>query len=258
MKFIFSIVVFCIATIGLSQTTETWNQKDAKNLKQGKWKKHYDTGEVYWIGEFKNDKPVNNFTYYFKSGAVLINVTHYSNAISRAKFYYETGELAAEGKYYKQLRDSVWIHYYPKGNKMSQAKYIDGKLYGTSTDYYQNGNTLREIEWENNLEHGITKVYFENGKLKEQKRYKMGSLDGLSSTYEPNGSPYMQGTYVKDVKHGTWYIYKNGKQIKTIEYINGKCKDCDDIVPIDEPIEKITDQDIIEEFYKKYGNLIGK
>ncbi|CAG0968726.1 MAG: hypothetical protein HND27_06165 [Bacteroidetes bacterium] len=258
MKHLFLIIALSFVSSGFAQTSEVWNQKDSKGLKQGKWKKHYDTGEVYWIGEFKNDKPINQFIYYFKSGAVLLEVTHFPNAISRATFYYETGEVAAAGKYYKQQRDSIWVHYYPKGNKMSQEKYINGKRYGTSTDYYQNGNVLREQEWENNLEHGLTKVYYENGKLKEQKRYKMGSLEGLCSLYESNGNMYMQGSYLKDVKHGTWYTYKNGKQNKTMEYEYGKCKGCDEIVPLDEPIEKITDQDIIDEFYKKYGNLIGK
>ncbi len=241
-----------------AQDTAEWNKKDGKGLKQGKWKKHYDSGEVYWVGEFKNDKPVNQFIYYFKSGAVLTEIKHGNDGVSRASFYYETGEKAAEGKYYKQQRDSIWLHYYPSGKKMSEEQFIQGKKYGQSKEYYQNGNVLREMEWEKGLEHGVCKVYFESGKLKEQKRYKMGSIEGLYTLYEPDGKIYMQGSYVKDVKHGTWKLYKNGKANKELEYDMGRCKNCDDLVPLDEPTEKITDQDIIEEFYKKYGGIIGK
>ena len=55
---IFSIFTFFLFSQDLNKT-------DANGKKQGDWKKYYENGFVRYQGQFKDDKPVGTFNYYY-------------------------------------------------------------------------------------------------------------------------------------------------------------------------------------------------
>src|SRR5680860_997814 len=107
MKNIIVIIFILVSTIGFSQEENTI---DAKGLKQGLWKKYHPNGMIRYKGNFKDDKPVGEFKYFYDSGKLQAKISHFGEE-SYANNYYETGEVKATGKYENQLKDSIWTLY---------------------------------------------------------------------------------------------------------------------------------------------------
>ena len=103
------------------------NQKDAQGRKQGVWKKPYENSTAYvYIGQFKNDKPVGEFTYFYKSGNVQSKIKFFNGGTTAYnKMYHESsGRLMAQGKYVNQQKDSLWLYYDNVGNLKSQETFV--------------------------------------------------------------------------------------------------------------------------------------
>ena len=67
MKIKLTLLVVLLAGTGFAQI----NQVDSQGRKQGKWEKTHPESAVYqYRGEFKDDKPVGKFTYYYESSKV--------------------------------------------------------------------------------------------------------------------------------------------------------------------------------------------
>ena len=67
MKSILTFLLIVAYSVSFAQ-----NKKDSQGRKQGEWKKAYKDVQVYqYIGQFKNDKPYGEFTYFYKSGNVI-------------------------------------------------------------------------------------------------------------------------------------------------------------------------------------------
>ena len=116
MKNIFLIVLMLSGLVVFSQEE---NKMDAKNQKQGKWKKYHKNGMLRYVGSFENDKPVGEFKYYYDSGNIQSKMEHKGNGVSYFIAYYKTGEVKAVGKYINQKRDSTWCFYDLDGFKKS-------------------------------------------------------------------------------------------------------------------------------------------
>ncbi|MDA7804300.1 hypothetical protein N8987_07005, partial [Crocinitomix sp.] len=91
---------FILSTTAFAQV----NQKDSKGRKQGVWKKPYENSTAFvYVGQFKDDIPVGQFTYYYESGKVKIIMNYLPDGkTSYAQMYHETGYMMARGKYLNQ------------------------------------------------------------------------------------------------------------------------------------------------------------
>ena len=95
-------LTFLFAFIGLVSIAQV-NQVDSQGRKQGKWEKvHPGTRVFIYRGEFKDDKPVGKFVYYYKSSKTKAVINH--NALKKGRsvayFYHEsTGKAISIGIY---------------------------------------------------------------------------------------------------------------------------------------------------------------
>ena len=71
------------------------NQKDAKGQKQGVWNKKYPGSNTFiYKGQFKDDKAIGEFTYYYESGKIKSIIKHIPNSnLSFATFYFENNAI---------------------------------------------------------------------------------------------------------------------------------------------------------------------
>ena len=85
------------------------NQVDAKGKKQGPWEKTYPDSKVYmYKGQFKNDRPVDKFVYFYPSSKVKAVINHdVTTGRSEAYYYHENQALMSFGIYRNLKKDSI-------------------------------------------------------------------------------------------------------------------------------------------------------
>ena len=229
MKTIFTLLLIAISAVSFSQ-----NKKDSQGRKQGEWKKAHKGVQVYqYVGQFKDDKPYGEFTYYYKSGNVQSKISFSKKGtIAYNKMYHESsGRLMAQGKYVNQQKDSLWLYYDNVGNLKSQETFVKGKLGGQSVTYYEpkNGNyVVAKFEYyKNGIKDGKYKEYYPNTKLKSEGFYKDGNKNGVVKKYHSNGKIKTVERYKFAVKHGWWQFYgKDGRPVGKVLFWEGvKLKD---------------------------------
>ncbi len=229
-----NLVVIIFVMFGFLAVAQDGNKKDAKGLKQGEWKKYHSNGMLRYVGNFKDDKPVGVFKYYYDTGNLQVKMTHYGE-VSYSNVYYETGEVKGTGKYENQKKDSIWTYYDKEGYKKANEFYLSGKRQGTWLIYYNNGQIAEEKEYNNDFENGNWKQYFYNGKTKLTATYVNGELEGRATYYGKNGKKAVTGPFVKGARHGYWTFYEgDGKTVRKKEqYKNGNRIDAnkgDDVI----------------------------
>jgi antitoxin component YwqK of YwqJK toxin-antitoxin module len=229
--FIRLILAFVLIPLALEAQNDTlFNQTDANHMKQGYWKKTYPNGKHMYKGFFKDDKPVGEMYRYYESGG-LKAILHYDDKseYACARLFYEDGQLAARGLYYKSLKDSVWEYYsYYDHSLAARETYSKGERNGLMTLYYNNGNISERLEWKNNRKDGIWEQYFADNTPKLKGHYRESQLEGDFLVNYDNGKPYLQGNYQNNLRNGTWTFYSpEGKIEMQLQYQHGKTLDED-------------------------------
>lgn len=223
-----SILTVLILLVGLASFSQ--NKTDDQGRKQGVWKKGYKNSTVFrYVGQFKNDKPYGEFTYYYESGNIQSKIKFQKNGtVAYNVMYHESsGYVMAKGKYLNEAKDSLWLYYDNKGQLKSQETFKKGKLDGQRVVYYEpvNGKYIvAKFEYyTNGVRNGQFKEYYPNTKLKGEGVYKTGNLNGMVKYYRPNGSLERIERYQYAVKHGWWIFFdKNGRQVGSELFWEGK------------------------------------
>lgn len=232
-----------------AQENDTINQLDSKGLKQGYWEKKAPDGSLIYQGYFEDGKPVGEMRRYYETGELkaIMNYEKGSDRV-RTKIFYNDGELAGEGTYIRNMKDSLWTYYsFYSGAITSTELYNKGQKHGMEKKYYPNGQVSEEIMWNNNVKHGAWNQYFDDGTRKLVSFYVFGKVSGSYTFYWPNGNVYIQGQFMDNKRNGKWTFYTDDGQIKSeIVYQNGKAENEEEIIEKD------------QEFFKKVEENIGK
>lgn len=198
---------------------------DTKGRKQGYWKKKDDKDKLIYEGEFKDDKPVGKFKYYYPNDSLraLVNFKE-SGKVAYAKLFHMNGKRMGEGKYVNvETKDSIWTYYDELGVLISKDSYKMGKKQGVCAVYFPDGGVSEERSYKEDIQNGPFKQFFEPKVLRGQGAYVNGLLEGRVSYYYPNGTEVAAGYYKKGLKTGPW-IYKteSGKIREKELYKDGK------------------------------------
>lgn len=230
MKHIFGLLLMISLTAGA--IAQPVNQKDAKGRKQGTWQKTYPKmTTLEYKGQFKDDKPVGTFTYFYQSGKVKAVVKHdEKTGRSAANMYHENGVLMARGIYKNQLKDSVWEYYGPSGRLSKRETYKNDKLNGKTTIYYVPENPedkrqlpAKETNYVNDVVEGEVIEYFESGTIKSKVTYVKGAKEGILIINHPNGTKMILERYKKGERHGWCATYdETGKETGKKYFYYGK------------------------------------
>jgi antitoxin component YwqK of YwqJK toxin-antitoxin module len=222
------LVLFLLPSLIFGQV----NQKDAKGRKQGPWQKNYPNSKVFvYVGQFKDDKPVGQFRYYYPSGEVKGIIDHIPNSPrSYGYFYHENNELMSEGAYWNQLKDSTWANYSPAGEVTSAEEYKNDKLNGKRVVYYIQGqieegklDVLSIANYKDSILNGIYKEFFPGGKIKKTGNYLAGDKHGEWLEYNLKGVLVGKISYKRGSPHGWARAYNaKGEQISETMYQFGE------------------------------------
>lgn len=229
----FSIIVFVVSMVfsGFAQPGEV-NKLDAKGLKQGKWQKTFDGSRVFqYKGQFKNDKPVGKFTYFYESSKVKAVIIHDENSNrSTAYYFHENGALMSNGIFRDQKKDSVWVNFGPSERLSNKETYRNGLLNGKKIIYYvpEDINDKSQIPaavytYKDGVLNGDFKEYFENLSVKTKGQYENNKKVGIWERYHPNGKKMTLTRYRLGHRHGWCMAYDaTGKETGKEYYYYGR------------------------------------
>ena len=241
-----SCLLVILAEISHGQTK---NRRDATGRKQGYWEAVDSRGALVYTGNFVNDKPVGEMKRYYPTGGLRVIMNYDSTGTTaHARFFWQSGELAARGNYIGAKRDSVWLYYSNLTKAISQCvEYSEGKHDGKEQRFYPEGGVAEEIIWKDGLKNGHWKQFFRNGQLKSTATYVNNQLDGVFVIYYPDGKKQVEGAYRHDAPDDEWKRYdEKGKLISTIKYAGGIATNPEEL----EAAER--------EFFKKVMEQLGR
>lgn len=227
MKALLGLLFFVIA-IGVNAQI---NQVDAQGRKQGKWEKVYPGTRVYmYKGQFKDDKPVGKFTYFYKSSKVKAIIDHQENSDrSVGYFYFETGGLMSYGIYRDLKKDSIWTNFSKKGQITSKETYFLDSLHGPKVVFYPAPEDVKKqmpsivSNYKNGMLDGDYIEYFEDGKVKVKGQFVNNKRHGIWEHYHANGKKMMLNRYKHGKMHGWCYGYEeSGKEIAKKYFYYGR------------------------------------
>ena len=209
------------------------NQVDSRGRKQGKWEKVYPGTKVYmYRGQFKDDKPVGKFTYFYKSSKVKAVIKHNEIKAGRsvAYYYHETGVLMSHGIYTNMKKDSVWLNFLPSGRISNTETYKNDELNGLKVIYFvpEDPNDKSQIisatyNYKDGMLHGEFKEFFMNGVVKKKGQYMDNKPSGAWEDFHPNGKRSLLMRYKYGVKHGWAIVYDtNMKRLAETYYYKGR------------------------------------
>lgn len=218
MKFSLITLITLISLLSLGQV----NQLDSKGRKQGVWQKKYEGIHVYkYKGQFKDDKPVGTFTYYYESSKVKAVIKHEANSNrSVAYYYHENGALMSHGIFRNQVKDSIWLNFGPSQRISNTETYVGGVLHGKKVVYYVPEVVSDKSQipsavyiYVNGILDGPFTEYHQNTKTKVKGQYKDNKRDGIWTHFHPNGRKMHLYRYKSGVKHGWCMSYDDtGKE----------------------------------------------
>lgn len=217
---VFSLIfVFgCLVSVG-----QELNQKDEAGLKQGKWKKFYNNGKVRYEGEFKDDKPIGLFRYYYENGDVMATNNHIGNGTVAAHMYHKNGNIKAKGLYQIQLKDSVWQYFNEDEVLISSESYHLDTLDGPQKTFYPTGQLAEEMNYKRGVKHGPWLKFFTGGEPWVEAGYENGDLHGTFVMYRDRNKRDIQGKYHLGIRTGTWMFFNDNGSVREQQvYRHGK------------------------------------
>lgn len=216
-----------IAVQGISQ-----NVIDANGKKQGQWSKLYPGTRVYqYKGQFKDDKPVGTFMYYYQSSKLKAIVKHIEGSNrSEAQFYHDNGVIMSKGIYLDLKKDSVWSNFGPSGRLSNKETYKADVLNGKKTIFFvsEDPNDKSQIvssisNYKDGVLEGEFVEYFDGGSIKEKGNYLNGKKSGFWMKYSITGSIMIEESFKEGLRNGwTKSFDESGKEVGKQYYLQGR------------------------------------
>jgi antitoxin component YwqK of YwqJK toxin-antitoxin module len=229
-RYVVILPFFLLSVIAVAQKDTVFNQTDAKNMKQGWWKKAYPDGSIMYKGFFMDNKPVGEMRRYYETGALKALLVYNKNSeYAQARLLYADGQVAATGVYYNSLKDSIWCYYsYYDHSLTTREVYTKGKRNGPMMNYYSNGNPSEKITWVNDRKDGPWEQYFADNTPKLKATYREGKLEGEFLVNYNSGKPYLKGGYANGLREGKWsFIKEDGTTDMELTYHLGITPDAE-------------------------------
>lgn len=144
------ITLFLISNLSFSQDNISTDEYDDgtyskgvydNGLKQGEWKKYYNSGKEFIVANYIND-------------------TLEGKVIS----YYKNGSIQAENDYLKGKLNGISKQFDIKGRPIREISYQNNFIYGNCI-YYEDGVIYSERYYKNGIPDGPCKDYNKDGKI---------------------------------------------------------------------------------------------
>lgn len=201
---VIAVLLLCVCAF----QAEAQNAVDKKGRKQGYWKTADTSRILNYEGNFKDDMPVGDFTYYDRNGRVKARALYFRGGYASFNtFYNDSGKVFMTGYYLDKQKDSTW-KYYRGSTLIKEENYRQGQFNGFTRLYDYNGVLLEIQQWYRGLRNGIWWSRQEKGF--QTVTYKMNRSEGNYTALYPDSSLCVTGLYGDGLKEGEWKFYFDG------------------------------------------------
>jgi len=134
---------------------------------------------------------------------------------------YSLDAKVEEGNYKDNLKQGIWIQYFPGGALKNKVTFKDNRPEGYTISFFENGKTQEEGIWKNNRWVGDYKLCYENGTVQHQFHFNdNGKRDGNQKYFYPNGQLMIDGSWTGGKQSGQTTEYYDDGKIKAKENFN--------------------------------------
>jgi antitoxin component YwqK of YwqJK toxin-antitoxin module len=134
---------------------------------------------------------------------------------------YTDDSKVEEGDYKDNMKQGIWISYYPSGAVKSKITFKDNRPEGPAVTYFENGKVNEEGNWSNNRWVGPYKLYYENGTIQHDFSYNdNGKRAGEQKYFYPNGQLMIDGNWTEGKQAGATTEYYDDGTVKAKEVFN--------------------------------------
>lgn len=112
---------------------------------------------------YANDHEDSSATWH--SNGIIAGIKRFTSATLPYSYeeYDENKTLLLRGNYKNNMRDGLWISYYPNGKRKSETIFVDGQVNGIYRRWYANGKLMLETVYVGNQMQTRAKVWNEKG-----------------------------------------------------------------------------------------------
>lgn len=134
---------------------------------------------------------------------------------------YQDKDKVEEGNYKDNLKQGIWIQYYPGGAIKNKITFKDNRPEGYTITYFENGKVNEEGIWKNNRWTGDYKLYYENGNIQHQFHFNdNGKREGHQIYKNAAGITIIEGDWTGGKQSGLTTEYYDDGTVKAKEYFN--------------------------------------
>lgn len=162
--------------------TDTVNQRDQNQLRQGIWLEYFEDGQVKKRTNFIDDLPQGGETGYYKNGQEKYTII-WKDSIPNGfyQIYYQSGSIKETGVWRNNHNVGSQVEYYETGTVKSRTTHSsNGDLEGAQIDYYPNEIIEQVMMYEDGKKNGFSIDFDSLGMLLSYEKYKNDSLLGNS------------------------------------------------------------------------------
>lgn len=138
---------------------------------------YHNNRQVFARGFFLDQKRVGHWRFFNEMG-VQVAETHYHNNLEQgeSKTLFPGGKLAEVVTWNQGIKNGPWIQYFEDGSVRLQATYLDDKLTGDFEVFYPNGQKVLQAHYIENLPHLTWKYFSREGELEKEVVYEKGKM----------------------------------------------------------------------------------
>lgn len=221
-SFLFLILISCTATGTLEKIVSADRLEsyfvDSKGLRQGKYVKYFESGQVYEEGQYRDGYLTGKYSVFFKNGKRYLEKNYLKGElIDTLKLFNRNGSLASY-TFYEEGKKSRTTQFDSIGRKIEENSFFcNGELINSIVKYDENGAVLEreskfcELEWIDNETLGITF----RGDLFTDSIY----ID-FKKSFKYEGNLKFNSNYFKRIKFSDRSLIR--LDVKKSDFINGK------------------------------------
>ena len=134
---------------------------------------------------------------------------------------YQDNDKVEEGNYKDNLKQGLWVQYFPGGAIKNKITFKDNRPEGYTVSYFASGKVCEEGIWKNNRWVGDYKLCYENGVVQHQFHYTdNGKRDGAQQYFYPNGQKMIDCNFTAGKQTGASTEYYDDGSVKAKENFN--------------------------------------
>lgn len=108
---------------------------------------YYPDSTLKMQGVYKNGIPFGEFLFFYPNGELQSRGKKLRRKTGFWEYWYETGQLKAQGFWDNNQKDSLWLHFYPNGQKSQEQLWKKGKPTGFPKCWNPKGERIFQQEF---------------------------------------------------------------------------------------------------------------